>query len=267
MRQLSALTLLLTCVPLVRAQGDAKAIITRAVQMAGIPTDNKAYHETWKEAGKITAAIPAGPGRPAQDITLTYESNWAFEAPDKYRFDMKGDYALKVPIPGLPQSKKVELAFIQNGKRAVETAQGRREELKGAKLEESLHSAYQFWVCSLRPLLNDPGFTLTALGDREFGGKSVTSVKVTRPGNRDVTLHFDKTTGLLAGSSDRVKDEFQDWKEVAQETEYTDYEKSASGERFFKAMTVKREGKVMLQSKLSDYKRSETLQPQLFKLD
>jgi hypothetical protein len=240
-----------------QAQGDAKAIVTKALQAAGMPMDNKPYHESWKEVGKMTAPVPGGPGQPPRDMTVQYESFWAFEAPDKFRFDMKGD------ISGM----KIELAFIQNGKQAVEAAMGRKQALQGPKLEETTHSAYQFWVCSLRPLLNDSSFTLTVLGDKEFGGKPVTSVKVSREGNRDVTLHFDKKTGLLAGCSDRIKDEFKQWKEVAQDTEFGDYAKSPSGEMFFRSMTVKRDGKVMLQSTFSDYKRSETLQPDKFKLD
>jgi hypothetical protein len=247
MKRLLSTLALLVCVTGVHAQDDGKAIVTRALKAANMPTDNKPYHESWKEVGKMTA----------MNMTIPYESTWDFEAPDKYRFDMKGEM----------QGQKIEISFIQNGKRAKESGMGQTRALEGPKLEESTHSAYQFWVCSLRPLVTESGFTLTVLGDKEFAGKPVTSVKVSRQGNRDITLHFDKQSGLLAGCSDRVKDEFQNWKEIAQDTEFKDYEKAANGEMFFKSMIVKREGKTMLESKFSDYKRSETLQPEKFKLD
>jgi hypothetical protein len=246
-RLLLGATLLFVAASGLQAQDDAKALVTKAIQTAGMPMDNKAYHETWKEVGKMTA----------MNMTIPYESNWAFEAPDKYRFEMKGEF----------QGQKIEITFIQNGKRAKQAMGPQKEELQGPKLEETMHSAYQFWVCTLRPLINDPGFTLAVVGEKEFAGKPVTSVKVTRPGHREVTLHFDKKTGLLAGCSDRVKDEFQGWKEVAQDTEFTDYEKSAHGEMFFKTMTVKRDGKALLQSTMNNYQRSTTLQPDKFKLD
>jgi hypothetical protein len=226
---------------------EAETIIRRAIQAAGMPEDNKVYHESWTEKGKMTA----------MGQTFSYDAKWAFEAPVRFRFDLKSTI----------QGQAIELSFVQNGEKAKESAMGLTRAVEGEKLEETKHSAHQFTVCSLRPLLHDSGFKFVVREDGRFADKPVTSIKVSKAGQRDVTLHFDKKTHLLAGCSDVVKDEFQNWKEVPQETAFTDYQKSASGEMFFKKMVVKRAGKVLIESELSDYKRSPELKTGLFKLD
>jgi hypothetical protein len=231
---------------LVTAQ-DAKAIIQKAIEAAGYPKDNKAYHETWDEKGKMTLFGQSMP----------YDSKWHFEAPDKFRFDMKMNM----------QGQNMELVFLQNGKQAKESMMGQTRMLEGEKLAETKHSCYQLWVLSLRPLVHDAGFKLTALGEGKFYDKDVVSVKVQREGQRDITLHFDKKTNLLAGCADMAKDEFQDWKEVKQESVLGDYAKGADGEMKYTSMKVYRDGTILLQSKFSNSKRSDKLQPEVFKLD
>jgi hypothetical protein len=241
------LTVLLAYPMTVDAQEDAKEVIRKAILAAKMPQDDKTYHETWREKGKMTA----------MGMTIPYDAQWAFEAPGKYRFAMKMTF----------QGQNMEMLFVQNGVKAKESAMGQSRALEGEKLEETTHSAYQFWVISLRPLFRETGFTLTLLPSQMFAGQPVTSVKVSRQGKRDVTLHFDKRTNLLAGCSDRVKDEFQNWKDVPQVSEFSGYTKGTNGEMNFTKMVVKRDGKVMLESQLSEYQRSEKLQGDLFKLD
>ena len=238
--------LLISAMP-VMAQESAESLVKKAIQAAGYPMDGKPYHQTWREQGKMTMA--------GQE--LPYDCSWAFEPASKFRFDMKAEV----------QGQKMEIQFIQNGDKAKETAMGVTQLLKGEKLEETTHSAYQFWVNSLTPLIVEKGFTLKLAGEREFAGRKVSSVLVSREGRRDITLHFDQKTNLLAGCSDQVKDEFQGWKLVNQESEFYDYEKAASGEMVFKRMIVKRDGQVLLQSKFSDSKRQSELKPELFKID
>lgn len=246
--RLSAILALLVCGNSISfAQEDAKAIIHKAIKAANMPGDNKAYHETWKEKGVMKAMGQEFP----------YDSKWAFEAPGKYRFDMKAKFG----------GQDMEISFVQNGAKAKETGMGQSRMLEGPKLEETTHSAYQFWVCSLRPLVHEDGFKLSVSPNKDFAGKKVTSVKVAKDGKRDITLHFDKETDLLVGCTDKVKDEFQEWKEVAQDSEFSGYQKGANGEMQFTKMVVKRDGKVLIESELTGYQRSTVLNPDFFKLD
>lgn len=238
--------LLLAAMP-VMAQDTAEGIVKKAIQAAGYPMESKPYHQTWKEQGKLTLG--------GQEIA--YDASWAFEPSNKFRFDMKAEFS----------GQKIDIQFIQNGDKAKESSMGTTQMLKDEKLAETTHSCYQLWVNSLTPLVNEKGFKLKLVGERDYAGRKVNSVLVSHEGRRDITLHFDQKTNLLAGCSDKIKDEFQGWKEVPQESEFYDYEKGADGEMVFKRMIVKRDGQVLLQSKFSDNKRIPGFKPEMFKLD
>ena len=64
--------------PAVRADdaADAKAIIEKAITARGDKPDAKHAALTWKDKGKFH-----GLGTP-----VPYSADWAFQAPDKYRF-------------------------------------------------------------------------------------------------------------------------------------------------------------------------------------
>ncbi|MBL8823093.1 MAG: hypothetical protein JNJ77_10935 [Planctomycetia bacterium] len=247
MRIFTSLSLLLIATSAIAAQESAEGVVKKAIAAMGVPNDGKPYYQTWHEQGKMNFG----------GASIVYDSYWTFEPSDKYRFEMKGEF----------QGQKIEIVFIQNGNQAKESAMGQSRMVEGEKLEETTHSLYQLWVNSLTPLVNDTAFKLKLLGERSFAGKSVVSVLVSREGKRDVTLHFDKNTHYLAGCTDKVKDEFQGWKEVTQDAEFSDYEKLATGEMVFKNMVLKREGKVLIESKMSESKRHAGSKPEAFKLD
>lgn len=247
MRYITSLLLILMAAVQSSAQDTAESVIKKAIAAMGIPNDGKPYYQTWREQGKLNFG----------GASIAYDSHWTFEPADKYRFEMKGEF----------QGQKIEITFIQNGSKAKESAMGQSRMVEVEKLEETTHSLYQLWVNSLTPLVNDKAFKLKLLGDGMFAGKSVVSVQVTREGKRDITLHFDKNTHYLAGCTDKVKDEFQGWKEVTQDAEFSEYEKLATSEMVFKNMILKRDGKVIIESKMSESKRHAGSKPEAFKLD
>ena len=61
----------------------------------------------------------------------------------------------------------------------------------------------------------------------------------------------------------KVKDEFQAWKEVPEETYYGDY-KDVGGKKFFGTMKIVRDGKTMIESVISDQKLTDKLDAKLF---
>jgi hypothetical protein len=90
------------------------------------------------------------------------------------------------------------------------------------RLDRVQKSIYTDRVCALVTLLKDKGYTLTALGESQVKGKAVLGVKVQSEGKPDVSLHFDKETGLLFKSASRVMD-LEREREVLQEVYYFDY--------------------------------------------
>ncbi|MBX9580375.1 MAG: hypothetical protein K2X87_08715 [Gemmataceae bacterium] len=222
--------------PAVRIPREA---VKKAVEAANWKDDGKGLRLTWKDDGVMTAG----------DLKVSYAATWAFQAPDKYRFDMTADGQ--------------KLTFVVNGDKAWEAAGGQAREVTGEKLDYARHQAYVFQVTSLAPLLRDDAFKLTALADKPVGDRAAAVVRVERAGRPAVTLYLDRGTGLLAKSETRVKDEFQDWKEVADVVYYEGWKDLGPYQAFSKFRVV-RDGKPLIESKLSDLKVNPDLDPELF---
>jgi hypothetical protein len=231
--------------PVLRADdaADAKAIVEKAIKARGGKSGSKNTALTWKDKGKFTA----------MGLTLPYTADWAFQAPDKYRFVLAGDLG----------GAKVNLTVVANGEKAWGKEGTMTEEFTGMKLEQVLNEGYQFWVTSLTPLVADKGFTLATAKGQDVNGKPTVGVKVTRDKKPAITLYFDKDTGLLVKREITVKDEFQNWKPVLDEAYFSDY-KEANGQKHFTKLKVVRDSKPMIEATLSDFKEAEKLDPKLF---
>lgn len=222
---------------------DAKTIVGKAIKSIGIKTGDKPVAMTWKEKGTFTGG----------GFKLPYTSDWAFQGPDKYRFAMTGEF----------NGMKLEIVAVVNGDKAWESAQGKSQEITGEKLNQTILEVYQLNILSLVPLLTDKEFKLATGGEKDVNGKKAAVVKVMRDKKPTVTLYFDKESGLPVKCEMMVKDEFQDWKEVLDESYFEDY-KDVDGRKVFTKMRVIRDGKPMIESTLSHQKAADKLDAKLF---
>lgn len=222
---------------------DAKAVVEKAIQARGDKPGSKNTAMTWKDKGKFTGG----------GFELPYTADWAFQAPDKYRFALVGTFG----------DAKINITVVANGEKAWEAEGDKSREITGEKLEYVRGEVYQLWVVSLTPLANDKGFTLATAKGKDVAGKPTVGVTVTRDKRPAVTLYFDKDSGLLAKSEMTVKDEFQNWKSVLDEAFYSDY-KESNGVKHFTKLKVVRDGKTMIEATLSDAKDAEKLDAKLF---
>jgi hypothetical protein len=232
--------------PMVRAAddaADAKAIIAKSIKSLGIKPDDKPVMMTWKDKGTFNGG----------GFKMLYTADWAFQAPDKYRFAVTGDF----------NGMKVDILVVVNGEKAWESGLGKSQEMTGEKKDQTLSEVYQFHVLSLVPLLNDKEFKLSTGAEKSVGEKKALVVKVTREKRPTITLFFDKQSGLMVKNEMKVKDEFQDWKEVLEETYFEDY-KEVGGRKVFTKMRVVRDGKTMIESELFEQKAHEKLEAKLF---
>lgn len=246
MRQfLFPLAVVFAFTPTLRADdpADAKGIIEKAIKARGDKPDSKLSAMTWKDEGKFTA----------MGVTLPYTADWAFQAPDKYRFVLVGTLG----------DAKINLTFVINGDKAWGKEGERVEEITGEKLEYTRTEVYQFWVNSLTPLVNEKGFTLATAKGKDVNGKPTNAVKVTREKKPAITLYFDKESGLPVKHEMMTKDEFQKWKEVLDEVYYSDY-KDVNGMKCFTKLKIVRDGKTLIESTLSNQKMSEKLDAKVF---
>jgi hypothetical protein len=135
-------------------------------------------------------------------------------------------------------------------------------EMSEEQLAEQKHGQYHGAVVSLAPLLKDPDYKFTLLGESKVEGKPAVGVRVAKPGRRDVSLYFDKDTGLLVKSESRGKDVDRDM-EFTQETLYADY-KDFGGVKHPTKQTIKRDGALFLENEVLELKPAEKLDDSVF---
>ena len=129
-----------------------------------------------------------------------------------------------------PNGELVEITAFAGGA-GWATVNGTRRQVEGKNLEAGLGNIYRDGVTSLLPLVTDPGFTLAATGPGEVAGRPADGVRVTRTGRPDVTLWFDRGTGLLAqyttpspvGIQDQLLLEYKDFGGVKRPTKRVRY--------------------------------------------
>jgi hypothetical protein len=215
---------------------DAKAIIVKAIKAAGLDkVDGKPFAETWKDKGTINL----------MGQKLDYNATWIYQSPDKYRFE------LSMEVMG----QKIDVIQATDGAKAFESVLGMKSDLEDEKLEHAQLEAYQFWIMSLHPLLKDKGFKLKTLGAKKIGDRETVGVQVDRQGKPDVKLYFSKDTGLLAKLDIKVKNELDGWKEALDENFFEDY-KDQDGRKVFTKLRVNRNGEQLLESTLTEGRRT-----------
>jgi hypothetical protein len=229
--------------PALADDATARAVVDKGIKAMG-PAEVLAKYkaDAWKARGKMTM----------MGQTLPYTCEYMFQAPDRFRFVMDGEFG----------GQKIRITAAGAQSKAWEQAAGQVRDMLEPKLKEFNHNIYTIWVSMLTPL-KDPAFKLTSLGDvKSIDGHTQAGVKVSREGQRDVSLFFDKSTGLLTRSLTWVMDEFSN-KEVTQEVVFSDY-KNKDGVMQFGKMTILRDGKPFIEEEIFDQKGLEKLDEALF---
>jgi hypothetical protein len=223
---------------------DARAIVEKGLKaMDPMGKAAKYKADSWKAKGKFHFMGQAVP----------YDCEYLFSAPDRLRFVMDMEF----------MGQKMKLTVAGADGKAWEHGMGQTREMPPEKLKEHNHHIYTMWV-SMLTSLKDPAFKLTSLGEvKSIKGETQVGVRVSREGHRDVTLFFDKPTGLLMRSMTRTVDEFSN-KEVSQEVIFSEY-KPLDGIMQFGKMTILRDGKTFIEEELFDYKPLEKVDEGLFK--
>ena len=208
---------------------DPRAVVDRAIQAHGARRNLRAKAHAWKANG---AMIMGG-------NKMAYTADYVFAVPGQMRFDLAMDNG----------GQKVELTAATDGKVAWEQMGTTLRDMPKEKQTEFIHTGYVMTLAHLTPL-TDKAFTLTSLGESKVGDQTVNGIKVSHPERRDVSMFFDKKTGLLTKTSTRVMDEFQN-KEVTQDAFFTGYQ-DKDGMKVFDKLTIQRDGKDFIVEEFSE---------------
>lgn len=203
------------------AAEDAKAIIERAAKAHGGVDKLAAVKATHTKAKGVMSVM-------GQEFSFVTESLTVM--PDK------GRESIELDVMG----QKVTVKQIINGGKAWVVSPAGGMELEGGQRDELLEGAYMGRIMYLAPLLKEPGFEFTALGAGKAGDKDAVGVKIASKGHKDVSLWFDKDTGLIA----KVEREGLDDKmaKVKQEILFSDY-KEFNGLKLATKVSATNDGK------------------------
>jgi len=238
MKRVLCLGAMLLAAPAIYADdaADARKIIEKALKAEG---------RTEKDVAKATVSKGKGTFY-GMGMELPYTGTWSTQFPDKSRMEIENAFII-----------------IVNGNKGWISAMGSVMDMPEDQIKEHQESLFGDWVNELAPLLTDKSFTLATIGEGKVDDKVTVGVKVSSKGHRDITLHFDKDSGLLAKVDQTVKDENAGGAEVKQESFLKEYNMMGK----FKVATkllVKRDGKTYVDHEVTDYKVSDKLPDSTF---
>jgi hypothetical protein len=141
------------------------------------------------------------------------------------------------------------LIQVLNGDKAWVSVDGQPQKPEAAAITEMRDAFYVQQVVRLAPLLGDRRFNLKTLPDAQVGTRTAAVIRVQAAGRKDLTLSFDRATGLLCKLEYQTSDGAG--KEQKQEVFYGDYRDIGGYIRPLK-MAVYRDAKKIMEAELTD---------------
>jgi hypothetical protein len=154
----------------------------------------------------------------------------------------------------------VEFIQVYDGKKGWQKAAGQLKELQGDELKELRRDLYVENVSSL-VVLKDKAYKLSPLGEAKVEGRDAVGVRVTRQGEPDVSLYFDKKDHLLIKTESRGLD--PTLQEVNQEKIFLNH-KEIDGMRVPTRILVNNDGKRFLEMEVTEIRLLESLDASIF---
>lgn len=214
---------------------EARAVVDRALKAMGGEAKLARFRAaTWNATGAYHGVGP----------TVDYRGLWIVHPP----------YRVRISITGDSRGQKFTRLLVINGDKGWVKLNDSLEVLDPATLLEERERLHANWVASLLPLKSKE-FELSLLEEKRIGDRIASGVKVVHSGHRDVSLYFDKQSGLLLQSESRIKDP-RGTRDVVQEVRYSDYREVQGLLRAWK-IVVSWDQKKQAEAVLSDYQALE----------
>ena len=223
-------------------KADAEAVLEKGIKaLGGEARLSKFKAATWKARGTLRLGN--------QDVE--YTGDWAVQAPRQY----------KAAITGKANGMEFKRVRVLDGDKGwIKMDDNESQEMSALALAETQRELYVQMMTTLLPL-RDKAFTLAPLGAGKVGDTAAQGLKVTTQDGREFRLLFDKDSGLLLAVESQVKNAQGD--DVKQEVVYSDY-KDVDGLKRPMKLTVKRNGKTLIEQETTEYKPLEKLDDKEF---
>jgi hypothetical protein len=211
----------------------AQAVIDHAVKaMGGAEAVGRMKSLTWKAKARITV----------NEVDATSTEDWSARGFDKYHAD----------ITLTLNDNTISGTLVVAGDKGWSKANDRTTELPKGLAPGLLRIFRTGRLMHTLPLLKDKRFTLSPLGELKIGDKDAIGVRVAEKNFPDVSLYFDKKTGLPLKAEVRAT-ELDGDPERSYEFFFSDY-KDFDGIKHPGKIVVHREGKKAVDAEISDVK-------------
>jgi hypothetical protein len=225
-QRLLALGLICVFAPAGRAQDkEAAAIMEKAIKAhfpKGLDTKNTGSRTKTKGTLHIMG------------LDLDFTQEIAVQRPNKFK------EVMDLNVMG----KTIVVTSVYNGKDAWIKSDETEVKITPEILAEFKDAAYAIGLTS-GLFLQDKTLKLSVVGDSKVKDKPATAVLVSREGKKDITLHFDKATGLIVKVEMRKLDLMTN-QEVNEERFITEYQEKG-GNKVAKKVEVVRDGKPLIE--------------------
>jgi hypothetical protein len=241
-----SLAVLVGISPAVRAaDDDPKEIIAKAIKAhGGEEFLTKTRAAKLKSKGKIN--IPG-----AGEFEFTQET--AYMLPDKYRDGI--DFSI--------MGMNISVRTYVNGDKVILELNGKEIDMAD-KVKAALKDVGHVQEVARLVPLKDKAFEVSLIGEDKVEGKKVVGVRVAKKGQKDVSMFFDRETGLLAKLEYRGAEPGTD-NEVNEERIVKEYEKNADGIPVAKRIIIKHDGKQFLEAEVLEVNYFDKLDDSEFK--
>jgi hypothetical protein len=226
------------------AQADARAVLDKAIKAHGGEDKLTSF-----QAGRIkTKGKLVGVGG------LEFTQDAAFQMPDKFHDELTLDV----------NGKQIKIVTIMNGTKVALTADGKKVPVTDAIKEALKDATVLLRVHQLVPL-KAKGFELSSLGEAKVGDKTAVGIRVSRKGERDANLFFDKETGLLTKLERQTVDAMSG-QEFTEERLFLDYKK-ADGLAMPGRMIINRDGKLYAEIEVTEAQHLKSIDDSEFNVE
>lgn len=223
---------------------DLKAVLKKAIKAHGGEANLAKYKAaTVKFKGKLEAM--------GQTLDITGDQSVLF--PDKFRV------AMAFQINGM----NIETVQTFDGKTLWVTVLGKTMELKDEALIKEIKESYAVERAAGLVGLLGKEYELSAIGDVKVKDKDAIGIRVSKKGQRDLNLFFDKKSNLLIKTEFRARVAGGGDQEVTQEKYFFDH-KDVNGMMSPRRMVMEHDGKQILDLDITETNALETLDPTLF---
>jgi hypothetical protein len=222
--------LIVSFMGMARAQDDARAIVAKAVAAQG---GEEKLAKIRAGRSKLKGTLFAD----GREIAFTGEE----------MFQLPGQVKIVLNLKNTPAGQTV--VEVIDGDKGWISINGKATEADADALARMKQQVYLSRVIWLTPLLKDKEFELTTLKETKVNDKPALAVKVASKGQKEVSLYFDKESGLLVKLDYPTKNNLG--RDVTQEDNFSNYAE-VGGVKLPKKSVAFQDGKKLMELEVTE---------------